>query len=92
MFGFRSDFQRHAGDVVVLELLARRMRLVAIEAGETGAVVGLGAFDRTLDVGFGLVKDACDLALGGVEALFRLALVFIRADLNRPATPDCLSN
>ena len=54
----RSDLQRHAGDVFALEALAGGLGLVAVEAGETGAVVGLGALHGALDVGLGLLQDA----------------------------------
>src|SRR4029077_13604226 len=79
------NLQRHAGDVFTLEPLAGGLGLVAIEACETGAVVGLGAFDGSFDIGLGLVQDLRHLALGRAQMLLGLAFVLVGADLDGPA-------
>ena len=80
----RSVSDRDAGYIRTLQGAARGFGLVAVEAGEAGAIEFLVSLAYRLREGIGLAQHLGGSTSGRIETLTRLALRFQCADLNDP--------
>src|SRR5262249_3580431 len=80
-----SIFDRHALDVVFLEIFAGGFRLVLVEAGEARTIIGRAALLDGLGEGFGAGEHLGRLGLDARETLLGGLLGGIGADLDDPA-------
>src|SRR5690348_9798417 len=80
-----SVLDRHAFDVVFLEILASSFRCVFVESGKTGAVKGGTTFIDCFGEGFRAAENFRRFALHAGEALLGGLLGGERAYLDHPA-------
>src|SRR5262249_60269944 len=83
----RSVLQRNAGDIVALEMVARGLGAVAVEAGKARAIELLRALHDFLGERVGMAEHLLADVRRGAQSRLRLRLVGERADLDRPFAP-----